>query len=174
MQDLDAIRRCLVGDIDAFRALVERYEREAILHARTIVGNAEDSLELVQDAFIDAFQALERFDQSREFYPWFYVVLRNRCYGWLRTQKRKVMSRLDAATEPILVMSDESEVRFSDIEEALLKVTSEDREIILLKYIDGLTYQCLADRFEVPIGTVMSRLYHARRRLRAVLESDVI
>ena len=169
--DSEAIRKCLDGDIDAFRSLVERYEREALAHARTIVGNAEDSRELVQEAFLEAFRALARFDSSRKFYPWFYVILRNRCYGWLKSRGRSVTLSLESCHNVIVTCEADSTVGKEDIEEALLRLGAEDREIILLKYIDGLTYRSVADRLEIPIGTVMSRLYHARRRLRAILES---
>ncbi len=167
--DSEAIRKCLAGDINSFRSLVERYEREALAHARTIVGNAEDSRELVQEAFLDAFRALKKFDSSREFYPWFYVILRNRCYGWLKSRGRSVTLSLESCHNVIVTC--ETNVGKEDIEEALLSLGAEDREIILLKYIDGLTYRSVAERLEIPIGTVMSRLYHARRRLRAILES---
>jgi RNA polymerase sigma factor (sigma-70 family) len=80
MDDRAAIERCMAGDNDAFRHIVERYQGQAIGHAVAILGNGEDALDAVQEAFIDAFQALGRLDLSRRFYPWFYVVLRNRCY----------------------------------------------------------------------------------------------
>jgi len=169
VHDSEAIRKCLTGDINAFRSLVERYEREALAHARTIVGNAEDSRELVQEAFLDAFRALAKFDCTREFYPWFYVILRNRCYGWLKSRGRSVTLSLESCHNVIVPC--ETDVGKEDVEEALLRLGAEDREIILLKYIDGLAYRSVADRLEIPIGTVMSRLYHARRRLRAILES---
>jgi RNA polymerase sigma-70 factor (ECF subfamily) len=168
-QDLEAIRRCLDGDTDSFRALVERYEREAIAHARAIVANREDSLDLMQDAFLDAFRALSGFEHGREFYPWFYVILRNRRYGWLKSRGKRATVNLEASGD--LILASESSDIAGDIEEALLKLNGEDREIILLKYVDGLTYRCIVDRLEIPIGTVMSRLYHARRRLREKLES---
>lgn len=167
--DSEAIRKCLAGDINAFRSLVERYEREALAHARTIVGNVEDSRELVQEAFLRAFRALIKFDSSREFYPWFYVILRNRCYGWLKSRGRSVT--LSVESRHSVIVTCEADVGKDDIEETLLRLGAEDREIILLKYRDGLTYCSVAGRLEIPIGTVMSRPYYARRRLRAILES---
>lgn len=78
---------------------------------------------------------------------------------------------LESCHNVIVTCEADSTAGKEDIEEALLRLGAEDREIILLKYIDGLTYRSVADRLEIPIGTVMSRLYHARRRLRAILES---
>jgi RNA polymerase sigma-70 factor (ECF subfamily) len=88
MDDESAIRACIAGDRQAFRHLVERYQSRAIGHAIGILGNREDALDAVQDAFIDAFQALVRFDLSRSFYPWFYVILRNRCYKSVSARRR--------------------------------------------------------------------------------------
>ena len=78
MDDVAAIAECLGGDREAFRHLVERYQTEALGHALTIVGDREDALDVVQEAFLDAYRALDRFQSSRKFYPWFYVMLRNR------------------------------------------------------------------------------------------------
>ncbi len=80
MDDAAAIERCLKGEKDAYRHLVERYQKQAVAHAVSILGNREDALDAVQEAFIDAFRSLKQFDRARRFYPWFYVLLRNRCY----------------------------------------------------------------------------------------------
>src|SRR5918998_5674230 len=80
MDDAAAIERCLKGEKDAYRHLVERYQKQAVAHAVSILGNREDALDAAQEAFIDAFRALKQFDRARRFYPWFYVLLRNRCY----------------------------------------------------------------------------------------------
>ena len=74
MDDLTAIEKCRNGEKEAFRFLVEDYQNQAIGHAMAILGNREDALDAVQEAFIDAFQALKNFDPARRFYPWFYVL----------------------------------------------------------------------------------------------------
>ena len=80
MDERAAIEKCQKGEREAFRHLVERYQREAAAHAYAILGNREDALDMVQEAFIDAFRSLKNFHVTRRFYPWFYVLLRNRCY----------------------------------------------------------------------------------------------
>jgi len=168
--DYAAIRRCQTGEADGFRPLVENYEREAVAHALAIVGNHEDAVDAVQDAFVDAFRAIERFDPNRRFYPWFYVILRNRCLKLLERRRRRPEAiSLDVAGAEI-VQSESAGERMADLQDALLGLSAEDREIILLKHVDGLTCDELAERLEIPPGTVMSRLYHARRRLRKKLE----
>lgn len=169
-EDSQAISQCQAGDADAFRPLVERYEREAVGHALAIVGNREDAFDAVQAAFVDAFRAIERFDLNREFYPWFYTILRNRCFKLLQQRKRRPETvELTDATSEIVVTSQSARDRMAEVNEALSDLNAEDREIILLKHVDGLTCDELAARLEIPAGTVMSRLYHARRRLREKL-----
>jgi len=164
MEDGEAIRRCLEGDTDAFRVLVDRYEREALAHARILRGNLESGRDAVQEAFLDAFRSLERFDLGRPFYPWFYVLLRNRCL-----KGRLPRREMSVETLPLL----ESRSGASGdrgLEEALRRLDPQDREILSLKYFDGLSYRNIAERLSVPIGTVMSRLFTARRALRKELE----
>jgi len=170
IDDTEAILQCASGSAAAFRVLVERYQREAFSHALALLGTPEDAADAVQEAFLDAFVALPSFDLTRPFYPWLYVVLRNRCFQALRARKRRPdaqdrhMVRLDLIASP-------STSAYADLGEALWSVSPEDREILTLRHFDGLSYAELAERLSVPQGTVMSRLYHARTRLRRVLET---
>lgn len=166
MDDQPAIDKCRNGEHEAFRYLVERYQRQAVSHATAILGNREDALDAAQEAFIDAFRALKSFDEARPFYPWFYVLLRNRCYK-MSARRRETVS----IDENVLVASNSTAREDAlALEEALLSLDRQDREIVTLKYFDGLSYDELAELLEVPKGTVMSRLFHARRKLQAKLE----
>ncbi len=78
MDDLAALKNCIDGDKDSFRFLVERYQHQAIGHATAVLGNKEDALDAVQETFIDAYRAIYKFDFSRRFCPWFYVLPRNK------------------------------------------------------------------------------------------------
>jgi len=169
MDDTAAIQQCRQGDGTAYRHLVRRYQSEAIGHALAIVGSREDALDVVQEAFLDAWRALDRFDTSRRFYPWLYVMLRNRCYKLLRD--RAVRPALDLEAPGVLCIP-AGDGDAASLNAVLPELKAEDREILMLKYLDGLTYDELAARLEIPRGTVMSRLYHARLRLRALLEKD--
>jgi RNA polymerase sigma-70 factor (ECF subfamily) len=165
MDDAAVIRTCLAGEREAFRLLVERYQREALGHALALVGHHEDARDAVQEAFLDAFRALARFDPTRPFYPWLYVLLRNRCYKLLAGRKRRQAQPLPRA--PLLARpAPEATSEVAALEEALLRLSTEDRELITLKHLDGLSYEQLAERLAVLPGTVMSRLYNARQRLR--------
>ncbi|HST19687.1 MAG TPA: RNA polymerase sigma factor [Blastocatellia bacterium] len=168
MDDSIALKNCLDGDMESFRYLVERYQNQAVGHATAVLGNREDALDAVQEAFVDAFRAIDKFDSSRRFYPWFYVLLRNRCFKMLATPgRRNTISNEDSE---ILAPGNESSIEDTlALEAALLALTPEDRELITLKYLDGLSYQELADLLQIPRGTVMSRLFYARKQLQAIL-----
>jgi RNA polymerase sigma-70 factor (ECF subfamily) len=167
--DREAVARCLAGEPQHFRALVERYQTEALGHALAVLGHREDACDAVQEAFLEAYVALPRFDVSRAFYPWFYVILRNRCFKLLDRRKRRPEAAV-GGSEQLLLIAGQAENVGPELEEALWSLEPADREIILLKHLDGLSYAELAERLAIPLGTVMSRLNHARRRLRERLE----
>jgi RNA polymerase sigma-70 factor (ECF subfamily) len=168
MNDQVAIEACRTGNHEAFRHVVEHYQAEAIGHAIAILGNREDAMDAVQEAFLDVFQALDRVDPARPFYPWFYVILRNRCYK-LAVGRRK---REASSSDEIDILAPTSSIQPEDtmlLERAMLELATEDRELITLRHLDGLSYQELAERLSVPQGTIMSRLYYARKKLRGKL-----
>jgi RNA polymerase sigma-70 factor (ECF subfamily) len=167
MDDAEAIRRCQDGEVEAFRHLVYRYQRRALAHARALTGNDADAADTVQSAFLDAFRHLQRFDERREFYPWFYVLLRNRCFKNARPQDRP---GADEPVEPAAPAVHSREDLY-DLRTALDRLRADERELIVLKHLDGWTYDELADRLEIPRGTVMSRLFHARQRLKALMSA---
>jgi RNA polymerase sigma-70 factor, ECF subfamily len=166
MDDAEAIRRCRKGETDAFHHLVHRYQRRALAHARALTGNDADAADAAQSAFLDAFRHLRNFDETREFYPWFYVLLRNRCFKqWVPAQDRASESEQAEVTAPRINSPED----LYDLRTALDCLPLGDRELIVLKHLDGWTYDELAERLEIPRGTVMSRLFHARQRLKALM-----
>jgi RNA polymerase sigma-70 factor (ECF subfamily) len=148
--------------------VVEHYQAEAIGHAVAILGNREDAMDAVQEAFIDSFQALDRIDLTRQFYPWFYIILRNRCYKLAAGRKKRQMNISDETEIVAPISSIEPEDTIL-LEQVMLELPAEDRELITLRHLDGLSYEELAERLEVPQGTIMSRLYYARKKLREKL-----
>ena len=163
MDDRRAIEASQDGRPEAFRHLVEAYQQQAFGHAFAILNHTEDALDAVQDAFVDAFRAIERFDTRRRFYPWFYTLLRQRCFKVLRGRKRHRQNDSLGAQQRAL---DEPSQAAVALEQALMELSPEDRELITLKHLDGLSYAQLADYLSIPAGTVMSRLHAARQKLR--------
>lgn len=154
------------GDAEAFGWLVRRYERLAFGHALALLGRREDARDAVQDSFLAAYRALRRFDAGRPFFPWFYVILRNRCRSLLRG--RRPAEPLD---ESCLAVSDERDPEeTNEVRRALWRLPDEDREILVLKYLDGRRYHEIAEMLGLAMGTVSSRLHAARRRLADALK----
>jgi RNA polymerase sigma-70 factor (ECF subfamily) len=166
LDDAAAIRSCRRGDANAFRYLVECYQNQAMAHAVAILGNRTDAEDALQEALLDAYRALDRFDERRSFYPWFYTILRNRC---LKLAARRGKQSTSAERVEILAGSGEHLDHTLALEQALSELQPESRELLMLRHLDGLTYEELSSRLGIPVGTVMSRLFYARKQLQASL-----
>lgn len=174
MDEAHAIRLCLKHqDPVGFEFLVRKYRREAFFHARLFLGNTEDAVDACQESFARAFAAIPRLKRLDAFYPWFYRILKNCCLNMIRRKKtagkyRAEMKREDHAgveeTNPSLILEKKEEhVIVWKVLEAL---NPEFREILVMKYIQGKRYNEIAELLNIPRGTVMSRLYHARKVFR--------
>lgn len=174
-QERGLILRCQRGDRSAFEPLVQRHMRTAAGFALAWTGNHEDALDLSQEAFARAFRAIGRFDPSRPFYPWLHTILRNLCLNYLgRAYRKREVPLIDTyeyrAQTPLPdVALERSEVR-RQVWQAIRKLPPKDREILILREFQDLTYAEIAAVLGVPRGTVMSRLHTARGRLRVLLE----
>jgi RNA polymerase sigma-70 factor (ECF subfamily) len=154
--------------LDAFRHLVDRYQARALAHARLLTRNHADASDATQEAFIDVFRNLNAFDPARPCYAWFYVLLRNRCFK--QQSRRGTRSESGAAPEPLIDPA-VSEGRL-DVWRAIERLAPADAELIVLKHIEGWTYEELSASLGVPRGTIMSRLYAARQRLSTLLKGE--
>lgn len=168
MTDRELILAARAGDSEAFGRLVVKYQRAAYGHALALLGQSEDARDAVQDSFLAAFRALRRKDPDRSFFPWLYVILRNRCFSILRS--RRTAQPLDESCIPAADASPSDDT--IAVRRALSRVSPEHREVLVLKYIDGRRYREMAEMLGIPIGTVTSRLHAARRRLAERLRDD--
>src|SRR5688500_20272424 len=134
MDDAATIERGRKGYGEAFRHLVQSYQKRAVADELTILLNRDDAEDAAQEAFIDAFKAIGTFDTSRTFYSWFYVLLRNRCYKI--TAKRRYTESLEVAELLVSQPGAADDTRLA-LEKALHSLTSEEREIVSLKYSAG-------------------------------------
>jgi RNA polymerase sigma-70 factor (ECF subfamily) len=169
MDDAEAVRQCLSGDRQAFRHLVQRYQARALAHARALVGDDAGAADASQEAFLDAFRSLAKFDVEREFYPWFYVLLRNRCF---KQRSRPGTRQESAPPTDSEATGGASREEALDLRRAIGRLDPSDRELVLLKHLEGWTYDELSGRLGIPRGTVMSRLFHARRRLQSLISGE--
>lgn len=161
MTDRELILASQVGDTEAFGQLVTRYQQAAYGHALALLGDREAARDATQDAFLAAFRALRRLDQDRPFFSWLYVILRNRCYSILRS-RRPLQPLMDGE---VRARDEPPDADAAGLQRALSQLPAADREILVLKYVDGRRYREIAEMLSVPIGTVTSRLHVARHRL---------
>jgi RNA polymerase sigma-70 factor (ECF subfamily) len=175
------VRRAQSGDTEAFGTLVERYMRRAYFAALGLVGSPEDARDLSQEAFARALRHRKKIDPERPFYAWLYQILRRLCFNFNRNRRSRRV-KLDDASEWLAEQADarapaprpdraleRAEAR-RRVLAAIDSLPERDREVLVLKEFEGLRYREIADLLGIPIGTVMSRLYAARKRLAAALE----
>ena len=171
MEDQEAIRCCLKGDMNAFEHVVRRHQQKGLAHARALTGNDADAADALQDAFVDAFRALARFDLDEKFYPWFAAILRNRCIKQRTRRATRPESGVIVDRETRPPLSPEQSVGLSV---ALDRLGPDDRELIVLKHLHGWTYDELAAHLGTPRGTIMSRLFTARQKLQVLMSGDAL
>ncbi|MDP9035841.1 MAG: sigma-70 family RNA polymerase sigma factor [Myxococcota bacterium] len=185
-EDRALIARAQAGDKSAFRALVERHQRRAYSLALALVRDENDARDIVQDAFVRVFKGLPTFQGDSSFFTWLYRITTNLSIDLIRKPSRATSElfeeRLDAEESADLDTpfighlegSDPSEiVRRREIaarlQTALDALPSYHRAVIVLREIDGLSYEEIAEVMGVSKGTVMSRLFHARQKLQRTL-----
>jgi RNA polymerase sigma-70 factor (ECF subfamily) len=155
------------GDKEAYRDIVEKYMQRAYYIALGLVRDPDTAMDISQMAFIKAYKNLKRFDLERPFFPWFYRILRNLSLDHIKRARRVN----EIPLEDVQILSDDREDR--DMKEALWKaieeLPTEQREIIVLRYFEGLSYKEIAETVGKPIGTVMSSLHYSKRKLKGTL-----
>jgi len=191
--DLEAVTRAAGGDHGAFRVLVERYQDRAYGLALRVMRDEEQARDVVQEAFLKAYRSLDRFEGRSGFYTWFYRVVMNLCIDAKRRRPPGGMVEWDEARaleapvgsgfDAVDPVRQRASGPAGDLERAELRETirraiealpDDARQTLLLREVDGLSYSEIATSLGVPKGTVMSRLHHARRRVRALLEEHGI
>ena len=174
-EDWSAIERTLAGDTDAYRQLVLRYQ-DRLFHALLQASRSrEDAEEVTQDAFLQAYRQLGRFEARARFSTWLYRIAFNLLHSHRRRQ-RPVVS-LDAL--PAVEVADgregpeeimERQERAQLVHRALGQLPDEQRSILVLRELEGFDYSQIAETLGLPPGTVRSRLHRARLLLREHLE----
>ncbi|NIL99439.1 MAG: sigma-70 family RNA polymerase sigma factor [Acidobacteria bacterium] len=181
VSERDLILRAQAGDKPAFGELVQRYMRRAYFAALGFVGSPEDAMDLSQDAFARAYRARQKINPDMQFYTWFYQILRRLCFNFIRDRK---LHRAKLREQKSWIVDDaeyrsgqrspqrnvEREETRRRVRQAIETLPDREREVLVLKEFEGLKYREIADIVGIPIGTVMSRLYSARRNLAAAIE----
>lgn len=180
-EDREAVRRVQSGETEAFELLVEKYKRKAFRLAFGVLRDQEEALDVAQEAFVKAFRALPKFKGDSAFYTWLFRITMNLALDHRRQRAARAKSmgtegvppeeweRTAASTEPDPEDEAVGAQRRARIARALESLSEQHRSIIILSDIEGLAYREMAEVLGIPMGTVMSRLHHARKRLRAAL-----
>ena len=180
--DRRLIEECLGGRREAFGELVFRYEARLYNSVIRLIHDSEDASDIVQEAFLNAFQSLASFKGDAEFFTWLYRIAFNAAIS-LKRKKRSFASLDTIAAERGIDADDPSEYirpgtalqRREDqaqIQAALGRLSIEHREVLLLKDIEGMKYEEISAILGVPIGTIRSRLHRARLELRNLLAPE--
>lgn len=186
--DATLVARAQRGDAQAFDELVTRHRNRTYAMIRAMVKNEADAWDLSQETFIKAWKALPRFKAEARFSTWLYRIAHNTVYDWLRRKRPESgdeindevfgETRIDPASRTTpsgerrpddALAGDELRAR---IEDALAKLSDDHRQSVILKDVQGLAYKEIAEVMDCSIGTVMSRLFYARKKLQELLKDE--
>jgi RNA polymerase sigma-70 factor (ECF subfamily) len=156
------------GNKEAYSNIVKTYMKRAYYIALSFVKTEADALDISQDAFIKAYRHIKKFKSGNDFFPWFYKILKNLCLDWLKKNKNVNRIPLENIRLPGSSQPDNNVkiCLWKEIEELSL----DQREIIVLRYFQGFTYQEIARILNKPLGSVMSSLHYAKKNLRKKME----
>ena len=175
LTDDELVRLVCGGETDAFAEIVRRTRRPAYLLARRITRNHEDADDVVQESYVKAFRALDRFESGAAIAPWLLTIVARTALSALRSVKRRAASPLDdpgpdggaPLAERIADPGSDPEAvaRWLDVERAFARLSEEHRVILAMRVDGDLSYASIAEALGIPVGTVMSRLARARESL---------
>jgi RNA polymerase sigma-70 factor, ECF subfamily len=183
--DLAQVRRARDGDVDAFRALVVRHQRKVYAVALGIVRDADLAWDVAQEVFLRVHRGLDGFKGESSFFTWLFRITTHVAIDSVRKERTGQRDDIDEVREADLEDSGEGILSTglgSDPADALLRrelaermeaaldtLPEKHRTILVLREVEGLSYEELAERLGIHKGTVMSRLFHARRKMQAAL-----
>ena len=184
-QEAAIVRKVLGGDANAFETLVLEYEKNVYNIALRMTGNSEDAADMTQEAFIKAYNSLQSFRGDSKFSVWLYRIVSNVCLDFLRSKNRRPTVSLsvedDDGEDAQLDVADESQspellldrkLTRDSVRRGLASLPPDYRQILLLREIQGLSYDEIAQALSLEVGTVKSRIFRARKRLCTFLIDD--
>ncbi len=173
--DHDLIDQTLAGEPQAFDALVRRYQNRLVHSLEQSLGSREDALEAAQQAFVSGWQNLAKFRRDAAFYSWLYRIAINAART-ARRRRRVATTSLDRLSDGGELATDSgtsagpeqgvaSAERVQLVRQALQSIAEEYRQPLVLREIDGMSYDEITSALEIPVGTVRSRIFRARQEL---------
>ena len=184
-EELAVVERVRAGDVNAYEALVAAHEKNVYNLALRMTGNPADAEDMAQEAFLKAYRSLSEFRGDSKFSVWLYRIVSNVCLDFLRKQKRRQTVSLSVEDDegeetqldiPDLAQSPEELLERRMTREAVQKglalLPPDQRQILLLREIQGLSYEEISQALDIETGTVKSRIFRARKKLCAFLLKD--
>ena len=179
VDDRELVTAAQRGDRDAFKTLFERYHRRAYALALGVVRHPDDALDVVQEAFIKAHKHLDKFEGNASFYTWLYRIVMNLAIDHLRKHRKAKSVELDETRldpdddEPLLprILGGNPGQALMDkqirhrIDQALDQLSENHRSVLVMRELEGLSYEEMAHTMGCSKGTIMSRLFHARKNM---------
>ena len=186
-EDAQRVSLCKNGDVDAFEVLVKKHQKRMLNIAYRMIGSYEDACEVVQDAFVSAFKGIKNFEERAKFSTWLYTIVINFCRNRLKQLEIKSHREDSSLDDPVLTndsqitvepVSDEPSILEKlekrdvqqKVQECIHALDNESREVIVLRDIQGFSYNEISDMLKIPEGTVKSRLFRARDSLKDCLK----
>jgi RNA polymerase sigma-70 factor (ECF subfamily) len=183
--DLEAIRRCLAGDENAYRDLIGRYRRQVYSLALRMVRQSEDAEDLTQETFVRMFRALDRYDPTRSFTAWLFTITSRLCIDHLRRRKLAPLPlhhREAGSDEEYVIDIEDTEPRPDEVtqrgeEEHRVQrlidgLPAHYRIVVMLRHQQDLSYDEIAEALGIPLGTVKARIHRARALLAERLKGE--
>jgi RNA polymerase sigma-70 factor (ECF subfamily) len=179
LPDRELVARCQLGEADAFNELVGRHQDRVYAAVTRFCGNAEDAADVVQRAFINAYRKIAEFKGDAAFSTWIYRIAFNQAISYRRENRRTSVSIHGKEDDGLIAEpvderapgeSMESAETQRKVQQALERLEEGDRQIIILKDLQGQSYDEIAAILQVPKGTVRSRLHRARMELKEKLK----
>lgn len=172
-QDRALVKRCLNGQGDAFRGLVDRYHKPLFNVALRMLNNVQDAEDVTQTVFLRAFLRLRTYNPRHRFFSWIYRITVNESLNTLKRRKRtETLEHVHDVPASGAAPDQVAEVQ-DRVGKALMCLKPDDRTVVVLKHFVSFSYQEIADVLEIPVRTVKSRLFTARERLRDALREPV-
>lgn len=184
-QEALTVQRVLDGDVNEYEKLVLEYQKNVYNLALRMTGNAEDAADMAQEAFIKAYNSLASYRGDSRFSVWLYRIVSNVCLDFLRARKRRQTVSLsvvdDEGEETELEISDESaspekllerSMTRDAVRRGLQELAPEYRQILILRELQGMSYDEIAETLGLESGTVKSRIFRARKKLCSFLVRD--
>lgn len=167
------------GDIEAFAALVERYEKKITRYAKKFFWHPDDAKDIVQDVFVKAYVNIKSFDSKRRFSPWIYRIAHNEFVNALKKRKSEKISFIDFDLffpHPAAKETADSDIERADlrrmIDAGIAKIPLKYREPLILYYFEEMSYREIADIMRLPVSTVGVRLQRGKNLLKKTINVE--